>query len=115
MLIRHDAETKDVDITLQYAGGSHTQMKYWLNKKMQGIPCYYRPQKGNNLSEVLGSAISDSFGRGHQYVVAIGKLYCTFLSKPWASTYDFATCCIFIKSLFRQESIATASNPAPSS
>ena len=74
MLKRHEAGTKDVDITLQYAGGSHSQMKYWLDKKMQGIPCYYRPQKGNNLSEVLGSAISDSFGRGHQYVVIIGKL-----------------------------------------
>ena len=74
MLKRHAAGTKDVDITLQYTGGSHTQMKYWLDKKMDGMPCYYRPQKENNLSEILGSAISDSFRRGHQYVVVIGKL-----------------------------------------
>ena len=80
MLKRYEAGTKDIDVTLQYTGGSHNQMKYWIDKKMQGMPCYYRPQKGNNLGEKLKLSISDSFGRGHQYVVVIGK-YASFLSK----------------------------------
>ena len=78
MLKRYEAGTKDIDVTLQYIGGSHNQMKYWIDKKIQGMPSYYRPQKGNNLGEKLKLAISDSFGRGHQYVVVIGK-YAIFI------------------------------------
>ena len=73
VLKRHEAENKDVDVSLQYNAGSQQQMKYWLDRKTRGINCYYRPQRGNNLGEKLMSAISDSFGRGHQYVVVIGK------------------------------------------
>ena len=74
-LRRYEVSNKDVDVTLQYTGGTHKLMTYWLDLKTRGMNCFYRPQRGNNLGEKLQLAISDSFNRGHESVVVIGNLY----------------------------------------
>ena len=71
---RYEVSNKDVDITLQYTGGTHKLMKFWLDKKTTGMNCFYRPQRGNDLGEKLHLAISDSFSRGHESVVVIGNI-----------------------------------------
>lgn len=61
-----------LSVTLQYNGGTHDDMSFWLDRKLYGLPCTYRPQVGASLGEKLKLAVKDSFKRGNTYVIVIG-------------------------------------------
>lgn len=69
---------ESISVVLQYNGGTSTEMDYWLQRKLWGVPCIFRPQNGNSLGDKLKNAIKESFGRGNQSVVVIGnqKIIC---------------------------------------
>ncbi|XP_053377641.1 uncharacterized protein LOC123529317 [Mercenaria mercenaria] len=68
----YNSLNKAVNVTLQYNGGTQAQMHDWLDRKLWGLPCVYRPQTGNSLGEKLKFAVKDSFSRGNERVVVIG-------------------------------------------
>jgi glycosyltransferase A (GT-A) superfamily protein (DUF2064 family) len=65
--------SKSINVTLQYNGGTLSQMHEWLDRKLWGLPCTYKPQTGNTLGEKLKLAVKDSFQRGNENVIVIGK------------------------------------------
>ena len=84
-----------INVTLQYYGGTYSQMKYWIQRQLHNLPCSYRPQSDGNLGQKLTSAVKDSFKRLNNYVIVIGKaVMVLFLN----NVCIFATVCyIFIK------------------
>ena len=70
---------KKIKVTLQYNGGTQSQMHDWLDRKLWGMPCTYRPQTGNSLGKKLKLAVKDSFRRGNKNVIVIGKLFSSLM------------------------------------
>ncbi|XP_052252151.1 uncharacterized protein LOC127858850 isoform X2 [Dreissena polymorpha] len=62
-----------IRVTVQYNGGSESQMKYWLERRLCGLPCSYHAQADGDLGAKLKSAVKASFDRGSQYVIVIGS------------------------------------------
>ncbi|KAL4225796.1 hypothetical protein ACF0H5_013787 [Mactra antiquata] len=63
---------KSILVSLQYNGGTTSEMEYWLQRKLWGLPCTYRVQQGNTLGDKLKNAIKESFERGNKSVIVIG-------------------------------------------
>ncbi|KAK3602940.1 hypothetical protein CHS0354_039358 [Potamilus streckersoni] len=62
----------NLDITVQYYGGTREDILYWLQRRTIGMNINFKHQKGEGLGVKLKNAVKESFSKGHDYVIVIG-------------------------------------------